>query len=262
MQSLFKYFGAASSAGDKNGLPPYLLELLDNWQTMPILSRPANLKLMDELKTRGHADGIAAVLAAGLYDLTRQSSAMHAAESFLHSFFYGFDRKYFYFRIDGATVLDKTLQPGDSIQLHLIRGRECCLPMRVDKDHGPPLVKDGGEWKETEHICRWKIVRICEVQVPLAAINPEPGGKLFAFITLVRWGDEIGRWPIDAAELRRPSPLDCNQREEDWMGQRATIRGPILSCIRPAGTLQLRDTPRSRPLPSRRHATSNRNVCS
>ena len=40
-------------------------------------------------------------LAAGLYDLTRQSSAMHAAESLLQSFFYGFDRKSLFFRIDG-----------------------------------------------------------------------------------------------------------------------------------------------------------------
>ncbi|HEX9023141.1 MAG TPA: glycoside hydrolase family 57 protein [Geobacteraceae bacterium] len=138
-------------------------------------------------------------LAAGLYNLTRQSSAMHAAESLLHSFFYGFDRKSLYFRIDGATVLDKTLQPGDSLNLHLIHGREYCLPMGIDTETGPLLVKDGGEWKETEHLCRWKIVRICEAQIPLAAINPEPGGKLFAYITLMRRGDEIGRWPIDAA---------------------------------------------------------------
>ncbi len=138
-------------------------------------------------------------LAAGLYNLTRQSSAMHAAESLLHSFFYGFDRKWLYFRIDGAKSLNKTLLPGDSLNLHLIHGREYRLAMDPGADEGPLLVKEEGTWEKTGHTGQWKIVRICEVRVPLAAINPEPGGKFFAFVTLLRYSDEIGRWPIDSA---------------------------------------------------------------
>jgi hypothetical protein len=137
-------------------------------------------------------------LAAGLYNLTRQYSAMHAAESLLQSFFYGFDRKAFFFRIDGAMALDKSLLPGDSLNLHLILGMEYCLAMALETDEGELKVKDEVGWKGSGHICRWKIAKVCEAQVPLAAINPEPGGKLFAYVTLLRGNYEIGRWPTDA----------------------------------------------------------------
>jgi alpha-amylase/alpha-mannosidase (GH57 family) len=137
-------------------------------------------------------------LAAGLYNLTRQYSAMHAAESLLQSFFYGFDRKSLFFRIDGATALEKSLLPGDSLNLHLILDREYCLAMNLESDEGELMVKDETGWRGSGHNCRWKIVKVCEAQVPLAAVHPEPGGKMFAYMTLLRGNDEIGRWPTDA----------------------------------------------------------------
>lgn len=60
MQSLYKYFGAQRRDG-KEPVPPHLLDLLDNWQTMPILSRPANLKVLDQLKAYADRDAIAAL---------------------------------------------------------------------------------------------------------------------------------------------------------------------------------------------------------
>ncbi len=48
MQSLKPYFGAPVPG--KPSLPEYLLDPLDNWQTMPILSRPAMLKRIDEYR--------------------------------------------------------------------------------------------------------------------------------------------------------------------------------------------------------------------
>ncbi|MBI5653633.1 MAG: Hsp70 family protein [Chloroflexi bacterium] len=50
MQSLRKYFGGGASALGKRPLPDYILELLDNWQTMPILSRPAYQQTLEELR--------------------------------------------------------------------------------------------------------------------------------------------------------------------------------------------------------------------
>ena len=138
-------------------------------------------------------------LAAGLYDLTRQSSAMHAAESLLQSFFYGFDRKALYFRIDGTTALDKALLPGDQLNLHLILDREYRLTMEPGLDQGALQVKEESSWKSTCHTCSWKIARICEARVPLAAVNPEAGRRLFVYINLMRGIDEIGRWPTDGA---------------------------------------------------------------
>ncbi len=51
MQSLKPYFGAPVPG--KPSLPDYLLDPLDNWQTMPILSRPTMLKTIDEYRARG-----------------------------------------------------------------------------------------------------------------------------------------------------------------------------------------------------------------
>lgn len=47
MQSLHKYFGADAKIDGKPALPPYLFDWLDNWQTMPILSRADFVKLID-----------------------------------------------------------------------------------------------------------------------------------------------------------------------------------------------------------------------
>jgi alpha-amylase/alpha-mannosidase (GH57 family) len=154
-------------------------------------------------------------LAAGLYDLTKQSSAMHAAESLLQSFFYGFNRKALFFRIDGATALDKTLLPGDSLILHIILGREYCLAMTLGADGGDLLMKVEGDWKTTGHGCSWKIAKVCEAEVPIAAINPEPGGKLFAYISLRRENDEIGRWPADTPMVLKYAGPDLEM--ETWL---------------------------------------------
>ena len=60
MQSLYKYFGAEPRDG-KEPVPAYLLDLLDNWQTMAILSRPANLILLGELNQYCDRAAIAAL---------------------------------------------------------------------------------------------------------------------------------------------------------------------------------------------------------
>jgi alpha-amylase/alpha-mannosidase (GH57 family) len=138
-------------------------------------------------------------LAAGLYDLTRQSSAMHAAEILLQSFFYGYDREALYFRIDGTIALNKTLLPGDQLILHLQTNGEYRAVMEPGTEQGILLVKNENSWKPTAHPCSWRIGRICEVRVPLVAVSLEPGCRLLACITLVRSANEIGRWPPDGA---------------------------------------------------------------
>ncbi len=49
MQYLLKYFGGRPWAG-RRGLPPDVLDLLENWQTMPLLSRPHFLKILNEYR--------------------------------------------------------------------------------------------------------------------------------------------------------------------------------------------------------------------
>jgi len=134
-------------------------------------------------------------LAAGLYDLTKQSSAMHASESLLQSFFYGFDRSYFYFRIDGVQSLEKMLQQDDRLSLHLIHGSEFKLEMQLGAGERELQVKAGDRWQACGDMIRYSIGRIAEVRVPLSALGLSTGNKLMSYFTLTRSGDQLGRWP-------------------------------------------------------------------
>lgn len=149
----------------------------------------------------GHVDDYFEWLAAGLYDLTKQASAMHAAEHLLQSFFYGFDRENLYFRFDSPTVLQTVLQPGDCFHLHLIAAGEYRLDIDPTTTGGGLLVKGGAGWEPADGFCRWGVDKVGEVQVPLAAVGLKPKDKLFVFLTLVRDGEEFGRWPSDSPLL-------------------------------------------------------------
>ncbi|MEI6702854.1 MAG: glycoside hydrolase family 57 protein [Deltaproteobacteria bacterium] len=137
-------------------------------------------------------------LAAGLYDLTRQGSAMHSSDRMLQSFYYGYNRTSLFFRIDGVQELSRLLKDIDVLNLHLIFDREYRLPMQMRNDEGLLQVKENGIWTPTRGYCNWKIGKTCEVSIPLDAIKLIPKSKLFASITLVRDDEEIGRWPTDA----------------------------------------------------------------
>ena len=137
-------------------------------------------------------------LAAGLYDLTRQGSAMHSSDRMLQSFYYGFNEKSLFFRIDGVQDLSRLLKGDDLLNLHLIYDRDYRLPLQMKNDEGLLLVKENGVWIPTNSICNWKIVKTCEISIPLSSIKLTAGSKLFVSMTLVRDNEEIGRWPSDA----------------------------------------------------------------
>jgi hypothetical protein len=151
-----------------------------------------------------HIDGLVTDyfewLAAGLFDLSRQSSAMHVSESSLQSFFYGYDTNLLYFRIDGVKPLDQLLQPEDILNLHLVaHDKEFRLPMGLHTTKGA-LQSSGkaGAFKSTRHSCSWGIKRVCEAAIPLSALNLLAKEPLKAYLTLVRGHEELGRWPVDA----------------------------------------------------------------
>ncbi|MDR3580319.1 MAG: glycoside hydrolase family 57 protein [Oryzomonas sp.] len=137
-------------------------------------------------------------LAAGLYDLTRQGSAMHSSDRMLQSFYYGYNNSHLFFRIDGIQELSRMLRDIDVLNLHLIYDREYRLPLQMRNDEGLLQVRENNVWVPTSGHCRWKIAKTCEVCIPLEAIKPAPKSKLFASVTLVRDNEEIGRWPTDA----------------------------------------------------------------
>jgi hypothetical protein len=54
MQHLLKYFGGLPRPGQR-ALPPDVLDLLENWQTMPLLSRPHFMKVLNEYRAANPA---------------------------------------------------------------------------------------------------------------------------------------------------------------------------------------------------------------
>jgi hypothetical protein len=59
------------------------------------------------------------------------------------------------------------------------------------------------------------VVKIAEARVPLEILNLAPGDKLFAFITLIRDDEELGRWPTDAPLLLNYAGADLEL--ETWL---------------------------------------------
>ena len=196
----------------KLDIPPELFEPIKKESSSGLVREPADLlsPVIDGLVT-----GYFEWLAAGLYDLTRQFSAMHAAESLMQSFFFGFDQRSFFFRIDGTKPLDKILTSADTLNLHLIAAREYLLPMVRDAEEGALLVKEDNIWKTSGHFCSWKIFRICEARVPLEAVCPEVGGKIFAYVSLMRENVEIGRWPSGSAMVLKYAGPELDM--ESWL---------------------------------------------
>ncbi|HBA89897.1 MAG TPA: glycoside hydrolase [Geobacter sp.] len=137
-------------------------------------------------------------LAAGLYDLTKLSSAMHAAEGLLQSFFYGFDLNFFYFRIDGVHSLDKTLQQEDRLWLHLSHRGELRLEMELGSGERRLQSRTDLGWQETGIAARYSIGRIAEARVPLSPLGLCAGDQVEAYFTITRGGTQLGRWPFDA----------------------------------------------------------------
>ena len=163
----------------------------------------------------GRTSGYFEWLAAGLYDLTRQGSAMHSSDRMMQSFYYGYNRTAFFFRIDAVQELDQLLREGDVLNLHLIHDREYRLSMRKDTDEGLLQIKENNVWVPTSGHCNWKIARTCEIRVPLEPLGLPPGCKLFASITLVRDNEEIGRWPADASLMLQYAGAEIEL--ENWL---------------------------------------------
>ena len=176
--------------------PRQLLEPIKKKSPAGLIREPA---AFIDPNINGRISGYFEWLAAGLYDLTRQGSAMHSSDRMLQSFYYGYNRTCFFFRIDGVRELSRLLREGDVLNLHLIHDREYRLPMQKQADEGLLQVRENNAWVPTGAHCSWKIARTCEISIPLETLKLSPKSRLFASITLVRDSEEIGRWPSDSS---------------------------------------------------------------
>lgn len=154
-------------------------------------------------------------LAAGLYDLTKQYSATHAGENLLQSFFYGYDRNYFYIRIDGVQSLEKIINKGDVLSVHLIHASEYRLDMQLGLSEGELLVKGASGWQESGTVTQYGILRIAEARIPLATLKLAAGDKVFTYLTLTHSSEEVGRWPVDTPLLLNYAGPDLDL--ETWL---------------------------------------------
>ena len=154
-------------------------------------------------------------LAAGLFDLTRQGSAMHSSDRLLQGFYWGYNREQLFFRIDGVQDLNRLLKENDLLALQLITDREYRLPMQLRMDQGLLLCREQGVWVPTTTCCNWGIERTCELAIPLAGLGLQPKSKLFASVTLTRDSEEIGRWPSDAPLMLNYEGPDLEAN--DWL---------------------------------------------
>ncbi|MBJ6802404.1 glycoside hydrolase family 57 protein [Geomonas propionica] len=137
-------------------------------------------------------------LSAGLYDLTRQGGAMHAAEPPLQSFFYGYDHEYFYFRIDGVQPLEKLLQPGDRLALHLAGAGEYRIEMQPGEGEGELQLLKEGRWQPSGGVARYWVGRSAQLRIPLPALRLDAGDRLCCYLTHSRGANLLGRWPTEA----------------------------------------------------------------
>ncbi len=137
-------------------------------------------------------------LAAGQYDLSRQSSAMHSAESPLRLFYYGFDDKNLYFRVDGEYPLERVILPDDRFIFHISGKEEYRLQLVAPLGAAALQKQICGLWVETEYYCNWALRKICELEVPLAPLELSPGDYIFVSLAHQRGVDDLGRWPADA----------------------------------------------------------------
>ncbi len=111
--------------------------------------------------------------------------------------------------------MDLSLQEGDALHLYVVAGSECRLDMTSAARTGELMIKGARGWKKGRALCRWEIGRICEVAVPLGPLGLEPKGKLFAYVTLVRKGEEFGRWPADSPLVLTYAGPDLDM--ENWL---------------------------------------------
>ena len=146
----------------------------------------------------GHVGDYFEWLAAGLYDLSKQSSAMHSAEASLRLLYYGFDRDSLYFRVDGKGSLAGIMQSQDSLILYLTLKAEYRVIIENGNSLAPLQIRIDGQWRDVDFSCRYALQKIFEAEVPLEPFNIAAGDYLFVSLVHRRDGNDIGRWPADA----------------------------------------------------------------
>ena len=149
-------------------------------------------------------------LAAGVANLGI-AGAMHSGQSEFQSLHFGYDRDWFYLRLDPREDLNGLLGPKGALELRLLGGQG--LSARLHPGQASfALLSAEGVTLSTEGLLACG--RVVEIALPLLALDLTPGQPLELSLHLLQGGNEIARWPAE-------NPLSLPYRggllaSEDW----------------------------------------------
>ncbi len=149
-------------------------------------------------------------LSAG-YATPAGGGAMHRVVRHLEKLFFGYDKSWFYVRLDFTNGL-KSMPPQLSFQLHFLSPKACRMT----------ITRAGGGWECTEFICAIPDLapataggKILEAGVPLAALGIGEPDEVRFFVTLMEEDREVERFPSTGFIVVPVDPAGLDQ--EEWL---------------------------------------------
>jgi len=151
-------------------------------------------------------------LSAG-YATPAGGASMHRSSRYLEKLYFGYDEATFYLRVDLTPSTLRRFPADGAVELSFVSPRSCRLLISSS---------DGRQWQLAETACgtpppaiAFAGSKILEVAVPLAALEVEDPGEVRFFVSFLRKGREVERFPANGFLTIpvHPSTLD----QEDWI---------------------------------------------
>lgn len=139
-------------------------------------------------------------LSAGCFDIESSKGAMHQIETVLRAFYYGFDKKSLFFRLDSRLNLQNHEFVDFSFAVIIYCPREYKLELAFNKEDRAPfacLLKMGesGVWEKVKDITSFGVNKVIELGVPFEDIGAKAGDEIQFSILVEKSGNEVERWP-------------------------------------------------------------------
>ncbi|MGA2090821.1 MAG: glycoside hydrolase family 57 protein [Endomicrobiales bacterium] len=144
---------------------------------------------------------------AGYYEVGHAGGSMHQVETVIKSFYYGFDLKNLYFRLDLNTPIDSKSIEEFTFNIIFLTPAEKELQLSIE--HGGKIreyVLVTPEKRELLTTAAAAKIIECAVSLDTLQIQPEIGTIEFV-ITVSKGGPELERWPYQSSVVM-PKPTD------------------------------------------------------
>ncbi len=188
-------------------VPQHLYQFIKTPKTTAVVREPTALfsPIID-----GRISDYFEWLAAGSADLSA-GGAMHAAHSEFSVLHYGYDKHFFYLRLDPEEDLASLMGPSGVLEIHLSTDADWIA--RVRPERGELALVETATGK-TVGSGTGACERVVELAIPLQPLKLKDGDRLAVSFLLRNDGQEAGRWPAEG-------PLQLPYRGEsleldDW----------------------------------------------